>query len=76
MPMQDVEGLVDVDVPPCWLHGDLTQANVLVREVGGASRVSLIDFGDCGHGDALFDFVPLHLVTFRYPLFSHANFNT
>jgi len=63
--LQDVRNLVDVDVPPCWLHGDLTPANILVREVAGESRVSLIDFGDSGHGDPLFDLVPLHLITFR-----------
>ena len=63
--VQEVESLVDLKSPPCWLHGDLTPANILVREEDGASRVSLIDFGDCGHGDVLFDFVLVHLITFR-----------
>jgi len=66
--MQDVKSLVEVGKLPCWLHGDLTPANILVQEVEGASSVSLIDFGDCGHGDPLFDIVPLHLITFRYPV--------
>ncbi|KAL4420190.1 hypothetical protein ABPG77_011406 [Micractinium sp. CCAP 211/92] len=65
---------------PTWVHGDLTAENILLSncllESGGqapqeahrgqgATGAVLIDFADSGHGDPLFDLVPLLLRTFR-----------
>lgn len=66
---------------PTWVHGDLTAENILlsgcllesggqapqeVHRGQGATGALLIDFADSGHGDPLFDFVPLLLRTFRW----------
>lgn len=66
--------------PPCWLHGDVTPANVLAAwdeppaersaasgsldDGAGAAAppvLSLIDFGDVGHGDPLMDLLPVFI---------------
>lgn len=63
---------------PSWLHGDLIAQNILVAEPlhTGASceawedglapdAVQLIDFGDAGHGDPLYDLVLLLIEALR-----------
>ncbi|BDA43423.1 probable bifunctional arginine demethylase and lysyl-hydroxylase JM at N-terminal half [Coccomyxa sp. Obi] len=62
---------------PRWVHGDLIAQNILVSEqlrdqvqaagMDGLAHdaVRLIDFGDAGHGDPLYDLVLLLVKTFR-----------
>ncbi len=62
---------------PCWVHGDLIAQNILISEqlrgevqaagenVLAHDAVQLIDFGDAGHGDPLYDLVLLLVKTFR-----------
>lgn len=52
--------------PPCWLHGDLTTANILCHEDGNELQACLIDFADAGHGDPLWDLIVLFVRGFRY----------
>jgi len=56
---------------PQLLHGDPSGFNVLVSEPppegppGAAAPTALVDFGDAGHGDPLYDIVTLHAALFR-----------
>ncbi len=64
--MQEIDILCPSESHLSILHGDLTPANILIQDGGKGIGVRLIDFGDAGFGDPLFDLVPLHLVTFRF----------
>lgn len=72
--LQDVEKLCPTESKPSFLHGDLTPANILIQGCANAAEaeVRLIDFGDAGFGDPLFDLIALHLITFRYPTYKIA----
>jgi aminoglycoside phosphotransferase (APT) family kinase protein len=43
------------DGPPCWLHGDLHGANLLVRD---GALAGVLDFGCLGAGDPACDLSP------------------
>lgn len=49
---------------PSMLHGDLTADNVLVNGEE-TSQTTVIDFGDAGYGDPLYDFVAASLSSLR-----------
>lgn len=54
------------DQEPRLLHGDLTPENILLETSGKSeAAVRLIDFGDSGFGDPLFDVIPLFITTLR-----------
>jgi len=69
------DGVVPPSGRPCWLHGDVTSFNVLLRRDGAAqqdphmparlSPSAIVDLGDSGHGDPLYDLVALHVSLFR-----------
>lgn len=55
---------MDESNEPNWLHGDLSSGNILVSGSEDKVNVKLIDFGDSGQGDALYDLIPLHIDVF------------
>lgn len=52
---------------PSWVHGDPTLDNVLlsVNPLTGGRMVQVIDFGDAGHGDPVYDFVAIAISTLQ-----------
>lgn len=56
---------------PSWLHGDVTHDNMFIfqsnLDASDVRRVSMnmIDFGDAGHGDPIYDFVAASISTLK-----------
>ena len=63
----DPAALLPEGLLPTWVHGDLTHGNILALDnaPGEAVQLHVIDFGDSGLGDPLWDLVPLHIVILR-----------
>lgn len=64
--LQDVQKIVATNSSPTWLHGDLSSGNILIQEgsTDDSVNINLVDFGDSGFGEALYDFIPLHIDAF------------
>jgi len=59
------EQLLDTDLPPHWIHADLTRDHLLGQLDGGHWQTSgLIDFGDARIGSLYYELVALHLALF------------
>lgn len=48
---------------PVLIHGDLTNDNILIDMKGQKAKPEIVDFGDAGFGDPLYDFVAMGLCT-------------
>ncbi len=60
------EELIEWDVPPHLIHGDITRDNVLGQMTEGRWRTNaIIDWGDALVGSELYELVALHLDVFR-----------
>lgn len=64
---------------PRLLHGDLSTFNILLEQLSAEEGVpcqwmpcAILDLGDAGHGDPLYDIVTAHLALFRSALASCA----
>lgn len=56
---------------PSWLHGDVTHDNMFVScsnsdaDSTSSAAMNMIDFGDAGHGDPIYDFVAASISTLK-----------